>query len=281
MLSIRQVFARTPVTLWDTWLAILWQASFILCLDQLYEVGRGLIPSRPHKAMDNALRIIHWENSHQIFREPSIQRYWLGNPHFLGWWQIPRGWIIDGLNMYYLYAHFLGTALFLIWLYFRRRTAFRFVRDIIFTSTAISFIIFIVFPTAPPRLVPHQLLVGVPDRFRFVDTLTLWLDPRLQKMQVGYNPYAAMPSLHFVWALIVGITLFLVGRNLAVRLLGPLYVAMMLATILISANHYILDAVGSVVVVAVATTLVWLVDSVASGRLRLGSAWSPRQPFPT
>jgi hypothetical protein len=241
----------------DRWRAVLWHLSVILCLDQVYEVGRGLIPQHPDRALRNAARIIHWEQSHHIFREPSIQHFWLGHGLSLGWLQIQQSEVVRFVNMYYLYAHFLGTAAFLIWLYFCRRSAFRFVRDVIFTSTGLALIIYIIYPTAPPRLVHH---------YGFVDTLTMWLNTH-QSVVGAYNPYAAMPSLHFVWAFIVGATLATVGRSLLLRVIGPLYTLLMLATIVISANHYILDAVGSVVVVLVATAGVWLADGLASGRL--------------
>jgi hypothetical protein len=265
---------------WDRWLAILWQLSLILFLDQLYEVGRSLIPSHPERAMGNAVRIIRWEEGHKLFREPSIQHFWLSD-HTLGWFQLSPRVVIDVLNFYYLYGHFLGTAVFLIWLYFRRQSAFRFVRDLIFVSTGIAFVIYIVFPTAPPRLVPaHTLFLLAGIRFQFVDTLGPWVNSHGQAMQDAYNPYAAMPSLHFVWALIVGSTLAVAGRRPLLRLLGPLYTTLMLATIVISANHFILDAVGSVIVVAIAATGLWLVEGVASGRLHFNPATDLSLPSP-
>ncbi|GAC1431667.1 MAG: hypothetical protein NVSMB65_05170 [Chloroflexota bacterium] len=251
-------------------MAALWQLSVILCLDQVYEVGRALIPRHPDRAMHNAARVIHWESRLKIFHESSIQHFWL-SPHSVGWLQIPPRLIINAVNLYYLYGHFLGTAVFLTWLYLFRRTAFVFVRDVLFASTGMALIIYILFPLAPPRLVPRQ---------GFTDVLAVWLKSHVQGVQAAFNPYAAMPSLHFVWALIVGATLAIVGRHIVLRVLGPVYTALMLATIVISANHFILDAVGSVVVVAVATTGVWLVTSLASGRLQPDQPWRARLPSP-
>ena len=269
-LFVRRALAPRPITLSEHWVAALWQLSVILCLDQVYEVGRVLIPHRPDRAMHNAARIIHWEHRLRIYREPSIQHYWL-NLHAVGWLQIPPRLIVNMLNLYYLYGHFLGTAVFLIWLYLFRRSAFIFVRDVMFASTAMALVVYIVFPTAPPRLIPGQ---------GFKDILAIWLKSHVQGVQGAFNPYAAMPSLHFVWALIVGVALAVVGRHLVLRVLGPIYTALMLATIVISANHFILDAVGSVVVVAVATTAVWLVDSLTSGRLRAEQPKRLRLPSP-
>ncbi len=263
----RDVVSFSPKR-WNRWLAILWQMSVILFLDQIYEIGRGLIPADPQRALTNAADIIHWENTYHIFMEPSIQHFWLGQAHSVAWFQITPHALIDFLNLFYLYAHFLGTSIFLIWLYLRRRDAFGFVRDVLFTTTAIALVIYIVFPTAPPRLVPARLMVGVP--YRFQDILALWLNPHEQGISSAYNPYAAMPSLHFAWALVVGVTLAVVGRRLALRVLGPMYVCVMLATIVITANHFILDAVGSVIVVSAATALVWLMQGFARGRNPLG-----------
>jgi hypothetical protein len=71
--------------------------------------------------------------------------------------------------------------------------------------------------------------------------------------QFGYNPYAAMPSLHFAWALIVGVTLLRVGQRRLLRVAGLPYPIVMLVTILVSGNHLLLDAAGSLVVVTRAT----------------------------
>jgi hypothetical protein len=93
--------------------------------------------------------------------------------------------------------------------------------------------------------------LDLPHHYHIQDTLAPILNYKLQQTQIGYNPYAAMPSLHFAWALILGVTLVLLGRHV-LRLVGLLYPVMMLATILISGNHLLLDAAGSVIVVTVA-----------------------------
>ena len=93
----------------------------------------------------------------------------------------------------------------------------------------------------------------VPDGYHVVDTLATMLTDQGRQGQFGYNPYAAMPSLHFAWALIVGGTLLRVGRRRLLRVAGLLYPIVMLVTILVSGNHLLLDAAGSLVVVTSAT----------------------------
>lgn len=192
-----------------------------------------------------------------MFVEPAWQQFWLGRVHFWGWLQLTPQRVTAFLNTGYLYVHFFGTVAFLIWLFFFRRDLFPLVRNVFFVTTAIALAIYIAYPLAPPRLTPNLLYDN--HHYRFIDTIGQVLNPSLQTSEIGYNPYAAMPSLHFGWALIIGATLFCTLRFWPLRLLGACYPLFMLTVIVVSGNHYIADALASTVVVAVSAALVWLV----------------------
>ena len=241
------------------WRSFALNLAITLLLYEIYDFSRGLIPRDGGVAIAHARDVWGWEVQHGLFVEPDWQQYWLRKAHTLGILHLSPTSITDFLNTGYLYVHFLGTIVFLFWLFFRRREIFPFVRNVFFVTTGIALAVYILYPLAPPRLTPDLLYYNHP--YIFVDTVRKVIDPRLQTTQIGYNPYAAMPSLHFGWALIIGCTLLRAVRNWPLRLLGACYPFFMLAVIVISGNHYFADALGSVAVVLAATAIVafWMI----------------------
>lgn len=254
-IRMRVVTAQPPA---PTLIARLWrlaaQVTIIFCLEKVYEASRGLVPRQQAVALEHAETVIALEKSWNIFDEWWVQSFVFRQAqwHF-GPITLDQHTIIAVINQFYLYSHFLGTLGFLIWLLLWRPAHFRLVRDVLFITTALALVIYIAFPMMPPRLLGVH--AGLPHNYQFKDTLAPILNYKLQQAQIGYNPYAAMPSLHFAWALILGGTLVMVGRHPLLRLFGLLYPLMMLATIVISGNHLWLDAAGSVVVDTVATVV--------------------------
>jgi hypothetical protein len=126
----------------------------------------------------------------------------------------------------------------------RRPHIYRGARTVLVTTTLIALLGFYIYPTAPPRLLPE---------FGYVDTLLKYhtwgslADPSIAEHS---NQFAAMPSLHIGWAVWCGIVIFVCARRTWVRLLGVVYPIGTLAVIVGTANHFILDAVGGVIVVA-------------------------------
>ncbi len=208
-------------------------------------------------ALSHAHAIWSWETAHGLFVEPAWQQFWLTKAHVLGWLTPAR--VEDFLDTGYLYVHFIGTIIFLFWLYFRRRKYFAVVRNIFFVTTSIALATYILYPLAPPRLATNLLYDN--HHYKFIDPLGKVLGTLPESAQFGYNPYAAMPSLHFGWALIIGCTLFLTVRNWPVRIFGLCYPLFMLSVIVISGNHFFADAIGSTIVVLFSATVVILVQT--------------------
>jgi hypothetical protein len=93
----------------------------------------------------------------------------------------------------------------------------------------------VVFPVAPPRLADIGL----------VDTVTQHSNAyRVLQPKAFTNQYAAVPSLHFGWDLLIGIALVTNARWLAVRVFGAVVPVLMFAAIVLTANHYIFDAIA-------------------------------------
>jgi hypothetical protein len=130
------------------------------------------------------------------------------------------------------------------------------VRNVIVLTTALVLAIYILFPMMPPRLRGDQM--QVPDGYHGVDTLATMLTGQGRQGQGGYNPYAALPSVHVAWArkdllVNVGVPLLRVGRRRLLRVAGLLDPLVMLVTILVLGTHLLLDGAGSLVVVTSAT----------------------------
>ena len=147
------------------------------------------------------------------------------------------------LGFLYVLLHFAGTAAVLVWVHRRRRHAFPFLRSTLIVSTALALVGYVLYPAAPPRLA----------NLGFADTVTSHTGLDLSSDLLGslYNPIAAVPSLHFGYALIVGVAVAKLASQRWLRRLGAAYPALMLLIIVATGNHFFLDAAAGALVVAV------------------------------
>src|SRR4029078_8340913 len=93
----------------------------------------------------------------------------------------------------YMSLHFGATTLAVRWVYRERRHAFPLVRMTLIISTAVALVAYVLYPAAPPRLAG----VGISD------TVSKHTGVNLSSDLLGsfYNPFAALPPLHFGYAL--------------------------------------------------------------------------------
>lgn len=218
----------------------------------VYWLIRGAIPDRTADAFSRANQIIHFERKLHFFWETGWQEHILGNRAF-----------VQIANAVYLYLHLPGLILAGIWLYAKSRERYRIYRNALLISACLGLLFYGFFPVAPPRMLPEA---------GFVDTIARF-STNPDDMQPGLivNRYAAVPSFHFGWALLVGIALIDVSRNMWVRALAVLFPTLMFFSIVLTANHFIFDAVIGGLVVVLAIMLAFQLDN-----LRFGS----RQPVP-
>ena len=145
-------------------------------------------------------------------------------------------------NWIYIWGHWPVIVSFAVVLYRRRPGSYTLLRNAMFVSGLIGFLFFALFPVAPPRLADPALL----------DTVTLHSDAYRTLQPPGLtNQYAAFPSLHFGWNLLLGIVVFGATKRRAVRLAAVGGPALMAAAVVLTANHYVLDLAGGLVVVLV------------------------------
>ncbi|KAM3086129.1 hypothetical protein ACMFMG_000267 [Clarireedia jacksonii] len=264
----------------------------------VYQLGRAasavlIVESTVVAAEKHALQVIALEQKLHIFFELHVQKYFMQNPFLMTW-----------INRIYSFIHIPGSIAFLVWLFYYTNTRNRLDarqqdKDIgevkgspagprLYESrrrtmafcNLLAFVIFTLWPCMPPRLLSadnSDTEMGRKARsFGFVDTVhgpggegSIWTDNRFT------NKFAAMPSLHFGYSLLIGLTIMTIPlnpshiststfripilniriririphrRRLLCILIGTFYPALILLAIIATANHFILDAVaGSMV----------------------------------
>jgi hypothetical protein len=209
----------------------------------------------------HALQLVNLERAHGLWVEPGIQQFFAGTHHVLGQ---TIGWAQARLVADALYGqgHVFFTLAFAIWIYCCRRPLFSFIRNVFLLTTMLAVLGYETFPLAPPRLAQGLTFEGRP--YHFLDAVF-----GSSGVKIGFNEYAAMPSLHVAWALIVGLTVAVVARPIPMRLLGAVYPVIMAITVIVTGNHYIADGLGAALAVGTATAL-----SVVLARRAALAAWA-------
>lgn len=210
----------------------LWQLGIFALAYLVYFGVRAVTQGSSSEALDNARGLIDLEVDVGIAWEGDLQDAVL-----------QTGWIVDLANAVYVYGHWPviiagGVLLFR----FRPEQYFR-LRDACLLSGAIGLVLFGLFPVAPPRLTDLPL----------VDTVTQSADGYRQLFPAAMvNEYAAMPSFHAGWNLLLGIVVFSATRNRLIRALAIVGPASMLLAVVVTANHFIADVVVGVLIVLAA-----------------------------
>jgi hypothetical protein len=195
----------------------------------LYLFVRGLIRGREAAAFDHAARLIDLERRLGIFWEPRLQG-----------WALAHSWLITAANWVYVWAYWPLLVGTMLWLFARHRDVVALYRNALLISGAIGLVCFALFPLAPPRFL---------GEWGFVDTVAVGSDAyaALYPSSVA-NWYAAMPSLHVGWTLLMGIALATRSTNRLVKAFGIILPLAMFAATVLTANHYLADGlVGAVV----------------------------------
>ncbi|KIV99987.1 uncharacterized protein PV09_08345 [Verruconis gallopava] len=291
----------------DRWFArvlrkfpFLQEAFYWALIYWVYQLGRAftaltLVSSTVDVARQHALQLIRFEQQLGIFWEVPIQRFFLSYPAAMHW-----------INRIYSFIHIPGTILFLVWLYYHTTTRNRIFeraqglevtkinaspagprlyearRRTMAMCNLLAFIVFTFWPCMPPRLLSDPDVPGAEGElarsFGFVDTVhsakgesSVWTQNRF------CNQYAAMPSLHFGYSLLVGLTVMTIplpphkkgkttislkGSRISIPIpswrratcmtVGFLYPFTILVAIVATANHFILDAVAGAMVCGLA-----------------------------
>ena len=206
------------------WRDVFKQVALFLAAYVLYQLVRGLIDDgSAYKPFGDAMKIIDLERVLHVFVEPSIQA-----------WALNKHWLMDIADWTYLNAHYMVTLGALVFIYLRRNDSFYFVRNMFMIAMAIALVGYAVYPTAPPRLMPE---------WGFTDSISQFLGT-----PVDYGPgkdllnfYAAVPSMHVCFALMVGAPMTRLVKHWPAKVAWGLYPLLITFVVVATGNHYFTD----------------------------------------
>ena len=208
------------------------QLGFFAAADLAYDVVRGVADGKHQAAFAHGQQIIDFERSTHTFFEPDLQSLIL-----------PVHFLVEFANQLYMNSQFAITLGFLIWLYLFRNEFYYFVRNMFVASMGLALIGYALYPTAPPRLYPQ---------YGFVDTMVDFSNVNHDSalVKVFINPYAAMPSMHCAFALMIGVTGVRVVRSHLIKAFWAFWPLLVLWVVVVTGNHYWLDAAAGALVAA-------------------------------
>lgn len=200
----------------------------------VYKLGRQAATGHVDEAFHNAGHIWSFERAAGLPGEGAVQGVLLHSPT-----------LVQAANTYYATVHFPATLAFLVWLYWRRPLHYVWSRRILTAITGAALALHLLFPLAPPRML-HA--AGLVDTGQVYGPTVYGDSPATDPMA---NQFAAMPSLHFGWALVVAVGLIVATRS-RWSLLWLLHPLLTLFVIVGTANHYWLDSIVVSALLAVA-----------------------------
>ncbi len=211
-------------------------ALALLGLWAIYTLVRNLSGNDLTAAIAHSNGILQLQNALGMPSEAVLQTGLLGHPQ-----------VVRAANIYYMVAHFPVTLMFLVWVWLRHRAHFPIVRNTLILVTATGLALHLVFPLAPPRMLPG-----------FVDTgVVFGQSPYFSEgIARTANQLAAMPSLHVAWALLVALSVVAVAKHPA-RHLAFIHPAITTFVVVLTANHYWTDVIVAVVLVLLAWVVLW------------------------
>jgi hypothetical protein len=217
------------------WVDLLRQIVLFCGAYWLYRIARGMVDGRAAEAFDNARSVIAVERDLGLFFEPAVNA-----------WASSHPMVTDFASWMYVNSHFAVTTVTLAWIYLRRNERFYFVRNMFMVAMGIALIGYVALPTAPPRFMPE---------WGFSDTVAAFTGVDAEKGSAGmlFNPYAAIPSMHVAFALMLGVTMARIVRRRWARGLWLAYAPVVTFVVVATANHWWLDGfLGAVVALAAA-----------------------------
>lgn len=220
MLIYRRRDALTPAP-------ILREVAMVVVAYAVYYVVRGFTEGGASTAIDHAHRIIAVEQWLRVFWEPAWQSFFTRS----------RASTLF-FNAVYIWWHWPVIIVVGLWLFLERPRAYYTYRWAFLVSGAIALIFFGALPVAPPRLSSPEI----------VDTISLHSGAyRTYEAPAFVNQYAAFPSLHFAWSVLASIALFAQTRGLALRTIAVVSPVAVLMSIVVTGNHFLIDAAAGVV----------------------------------
>lgn len=254
LILARALLPRSPVTL----LELAKEAAIVIFAYFFYFIVRGIVEGRQFAAFDHATNVIHVERSLGIFWEVHLQEY-----------VTDIDLLIHLVNWVYVWGHWPVIILCATWLFLAHREQYYVYRNAFLISGAIGLVVFGMLPVAPPRFMPA---------WGFVDTASAYHGGASASILV--NEYAAMPSLHFGWNLLLGIAIYRHATWLPAKVLGVILPPAMFMSIVLTGNHFILDGLAGGTVALIALTAAVMLKRAMEARDEDGGRSEPPRATP-
>ena len=217
-------------------LDLLRQIALFWLLYQGYRLVRGLAddPAGAAVAFEHARHLISIEQTLNVFIEPQVQR----------WAESVPG-LMDACSWLYINAQTTITLGGLVYLYLRHNESFYFVRNMFMVAMGIALVLYVIFPVAPPRLMPE---------WGFADSVSEFtgIDPNTGASNLLFNPFAAVPSMHVCFALMLAGPMSRMARRRWVSALWLGYPVLVTFVVVATANHWWIDAALGALVALIA-----------------------------
>jgi hypothetical protein len=203
----------------------------------VYDMLRDQVVGVSADAFRHAQQIVDAEKFLGLYHEYSIQQAFLGVDWFMSFW-----------NIWYGTIHFVMPLVALVWMY--RKLPARYVRwrNTLVLMLGVSILVFWAYPLMPPRLMPARFgfVDAAADFFNFGPQVRVHLGANGSAAAVRTygNLFAAMPSLHVGWSTWSALAVWPLLRRTWAKVLWALYPVSIFFCIVVTANHWILDAVG-------------------------------------
>jgi membrane-associated phospholipid phosphatase len=207
----------------------------------LYDRINNFSPLRQNLALDHGVDLVHLERRLHLDPELAIN-HWLARNVSLA----------KLVGDYYDLAHFGVTLALLAWVFWRRPRHYRLLRNALLGINAIGFVVFWLYPVAPPRMLTT---FGFIDIVAVTHAVGAWSSGALASQA---NEFAAMPSLHVAWALWCAIAVWTATRNRPARAIAVLYAIMTGVVVIATGNHYFLDVVAGAAAGAASAVGAWI-----------------------
>jgi membrane-associated phospholipid phosphatase len=233
---LKTIYASRPVDLVK-------QFAILLAVYYAYRLTRGYIdgPQGAAIAFDNARDLISLEQSMGLYFEPALHEFFR---------EIEP--LKDFANLLYMNAQTSVVLTGLLFLYFAHNARFYFVRNMFLVSMGLALVGYVIFPTAPPRFFFAE--------YGFQDTVSQAVGAdETSSVNALFNPYAAVPSMHCAFAMMLGFTFMKIGKHRITRILWGIYPLVMFWCVVVTANHWWLDAAfGAATAALSAYAALWL-----------------------
>jgi uncharacterized membrane protein YbhN (UPF0104 family) len=234
----------------DLWFQLALMSTFAIA----YELSRVVVRGDRATAMAHAHAVVDRERDLGIFVELDVQRWVLHAPSLVS----------DIANWTYFNCQFTITFSVVLWVYLRRNGAYARLRNTLLAVDLIGLVGYLAYPAAPPRMLPA---------LGFADTLNQTsVNHQSGAVAALSNPYAAMPSLHTAYALIIGLTARRLVRSRWLRIMWTLYPGLVVFSIIATGNHFVLDAAAGAAVAATAAVAIAAAPRI--GRPPMPSLWT-------